>query len=52
MVIFSTISRLIVLENLAVRPASFTTADHVYGVVWASSLLMSMVAVGLWYGQA
>ncbi len=34
-------------------------ADSVYGVVWASGLLMStlwiewpMVAVGLWYGQA
>ncbi len=34
-------------------------ADSVYGVVWMSGLLMSvlwfewpMVAVGLWYGQA
>ncbi|KAL0172523.1 hypothetical protein M9458_032834, partial [Cirrhinus mrigala] len=34
-------------------------ADSVYGVVWVSGLLMSMlwiewpmVAVGLWYGQA
>ncbi len=34
-------------------------ADSVYGVVWVSGLMMSMlwiewhmVAVGLWYGQA
>ena len=43
---------------MAVRPNGLTIADHTYGVVWASGLLMSplwaecpMVAVGLWYGQ-
>ena len=46
----------VVLENLAVRPTGLTTADHVYGVVWASCLMMStecpLAAVELWYGQA
>jgi hypothetical protein len=49
----------VVLEDWALRPTDLTTADHVYGVMCASGLLMStvwtecpMVAVGLWYGQA
>jgi hypothetical protein len=36
---FSTINLLnVFLENLAVCPTGLTTADHVYGVVWAGSL--------------
>jgi hypothetical protein len=31
----------VVFENLTIHPTGLTTADHVYGVVWASSLLMS-----------
>ena len=36
---FSIINHLI-LENLAVRPTGLTIADRMYGVVWASGLLM------------
>ena len=32
-----------ILENLAERPIGLTIADHMYGVIWASGLLMSML---------
>ena len=39
---FSTIIRFnIVLDYFEVHPSGLTTADHVYGVVWASGLLSS-----------
>jgi hypothetical protein len=31
----------VVLENLAVHSIGLTTTDHVYGVFWASGVLMS-----------
>ena len=57
---FSTISRLQhCFREFGSTFNSLTTADHVYGFVWVSGLLMSklwtewpMVAVGLWYGYA
>ena len=42
----------VVLENLAVRPTGFSTADHLYGVVWASGLLLWTECPWWGYGQA
>ena len=33
----------VVLENVAVYATGLTTADHVYGVVWAGGILMSLL---------
>ena len=52
---FSTKSRPVILENLAVRPTSLTPADNVYGIVWVKGVPHGggglMVLAGIIYEQ-